>query len=456
MTTIIDLYNSLKQRKRPEDVAQMVIELMDERLSAKELSVLEKAAKGSLSKNSFAYTSMMQEFAKATGADKQIKKAIEIFQLQSSAVDYSNANNIETFIKETSPIIYKTYGDNDFKSDRLNKSQRLEVGLELSKRNYNKKWRLLKRLERKLLATLRENRKNEFQMISKHGLIHHLDYDNFSLDLNTACFIAYYNSRCNLRSVFTNQSQKRPFDEICEMLLDRCENKKSIFGKFFRSSEHDEPTTTNWWAISQIYPTPKVLAHLSDEQKGKLFGQWTTILQDIAELLDEIWSKSDINKQTMIVKKGNDSTTWNNTAGAWNKARDSWMNLTYALGLEYLLDDICFGKVMRLMAVDVAAWHRLSGGKLDPNTEVWNKLPLPWQVFSGNEACTKKMIVQLCNEAGLDSEKSGWVTPRIHGVSEFKPTPELVHGVTITNPFLATVLKQHKYFSGKKHEILIS
>ena len=51
--------------------------------------------------------------------------------------------------------------------------------------------------------------------------------------------------------------------------------------------------------------------------------------------------------------------------------------------------------------------------------------------------------------AGLDPEKSGWIAPRVHGVAEFKPTPELVHGVTVSNPFLATVLKRHRYFSGK-------
>jgi hypothetical protein len=101
------------------------------------------------------------------------------------------------------------------------------------------------------------------------------------------------------------------------------------------------------------------------------------------------------------------------------------------------------------MAADVAAWHRLSGGSLDPDTEVWNQLPLPWEVFLSKAACNKKMIVELCRKADIDPEKSGWVAPRMHGVSAFEPTPELVHGVAVTNPFLATVLKQHKYFSGK-------
>jgi hypothetical protein len=215
---------------------------------------------------------------------------------------------------------------------------------------------------------------------------------------------------------------------------------------------HGEPSkknTTNWWAIAHIYASQDVLKHLDDQQKGRLLGQWTTVLQDISNLLAEVWSYSNIDRSTMVVKRGNDSTTWNNTAGAWNKARDNWMNLIYSLGLNYILDEICFGKVLRLMAADVVAWHHATGGKLDPNTDIWNKLPLPWQVFEGKETCNKEMVLKLCESAGVDAEKSGWIAPRVHGVALFRPTPELVHGVTESNPFLATVLKRHKYYSGK-------
>jgi len=450
MTLVKQLYDSLKQRKRPEDVAEMIIELIGNNLATKERAVLEKAAKGSLAKSVLGYTSMLEAFASIVGAEKQIKKAIEIFKMPTiEESDYGRYEHIEVVIKNISPIIHKPIGKNNFKDDRLNKDQRKESGLDLSKRNYNKKWRILKRLEKKLATVAREVKKNEFQLIAKHGLVHHLDFDNFSSDLNTAAFIAYYNSRCNLRSTFTNQSQERAFDEISEMLLNRC--KGNEFGPlaYFRRSKNAEPSTANWWAISYIYTSQETLSFLSDEQKGVLLGKWTTVLQDISALLEEVWNYSEINKRTMIVKKGNDSTTWNNTAGAWNKARDNWMNLIYSLGLEYILEEVCFGKVLRLMAADVVAWHHSTGGKLDPNTEIWNKLPLPWDVFQGKETCTKQGVIQLCKESGIDAEKSGWVAPRIHGVAEFKPTPELVHGVTVSNPFLAKILKQHSYFSGK-------
>ncbi len=445
MTAIEQLYGTLNERRRPEDVAEMVIDLAKDSLSPGEIACLEKAAKGALSRNVHGYTSMLQTFAGATGAGKQIGKAIEIFKLNiAGKPDYDKAEEIEKFIHLVSPLINKPVGQNNFRSDRLNKEQR--KGLDISKRNYNKKWRLLKRIEEKLEKFIRETQKITFQKISKHGLAHTISFQEFSADLDTACFIAYYNARCNLRSTFTNKSQDRPFDEISEMLLNRCRGKQNSFsGK----PGYAKQNSTNWWAISHIYASQEVLSELTDGQKGILLGKWTAILEDIAGLLAEVWTASNINRETMIVKKGNDSTTWNNTAGAWNKARDNWINLIYALGMDYVLEEVCFGKVLRLMAADVAAWHRISGGTLDPNTEVWKKIPLPWEVFQGKKNCNKDIVIKYCKEAGLDPEKSGWIAPRVHGVAEFKPTPELVHGVTESNPFLAAVLKRHRYFSGK-------
>lgn len=450
MTTIEQLYQTLNERRRPEDVAEMIIELTKDSLTTKERLLLEKAAKGSLVRNVFGYTSMLQTFAEAKGAGKQIVKAIEIFKLNyNNKSDYNNQKDIEEFISFVSPIIHRTAGKNDFKVDRLNKSQRKESGIDISKRNYNKKWRLLTRIENKLLKFIRESKKIEFQKIAKHGLVHSLELSNFSSDTNTACFIAYYNARCNLRSIFTNQSQERPFDEISHMLLLRCKGEETKFWDFFRKPKIVVPKNTNWWAISHIYTSQEVLLNLTDKQKGTILGKWTTILQDIAELLDQVWSVNNINRETMVVKKGNDSTTWNNTAGAWNKARDNWMNIIYSLGLDYILKEICFGKVLRLMAADVVAWHFSTGGNLDANTKVWNKIPLPWEVFQNKAKCNKKLVIKYCREAGLDPVKSGWIAPRIHGVAKFKPTPELVHGVAVSNPYLATVLKRHRYFSGK-------
>lgn len=427
------LYQTIKNRNRPEDIAQMILDLQDN-FTAKETTLLNKAAKGSLKRNFWGYSSMMETFAEPTDAKKQINKSIELFKLETQEqFDTKSFDATQKFIKKVSALIEKPVGQNNFLTDRKNKQERNETGLDLSKRAYNKRWRLIKRLEYKLLRYIKECRKMEFQKIAKHGIIHHLDESEFLTDGNTAFFIAYYTSRCNLRSEFTISGQQKAFDEISEMLYKRCENKR----------------TTNWWAIAHVYPSVEVISQLTDERKGQLLGQWMLILQDISSLLQEIWNSNAINRKTMVVKKGNDSTTWNTTAGAWNKARDNWMALLYAMGLENILNTLCFGKVMRLIAADVAAWHYKTGGKPDPNITVWNSLPLPWEVFEGKQICTKYTIEKICKKQNIDPEKSGWIAPREHKTVPFQETPELVHGVMIHNPFLAKVLKDHKFFSGK-------
>lgn len=251
MSTIDILYKSLSQRKRPEDIAELVLSILENDLSRAEVKKLKKASKGSLKNKLFGYTSMLQEFAGVIGAEKQIKKACELFKYETvDTLDYTNITDINHFIQVVSPCIHKSVGKNDFTADRLTKSQRKELDLDISKRQYNKRWRLLKRLEKKLLKIQRETKKVEFQKIAKHGIIHHLDLKTFKNDINSACFIAYFNARCNLRSVFTNQSQERAYDEISDMLFKRC--------------------NTNWLAIAHIYSSKKVLSHLTDEQKSRI------------------------------------------------------------------------------------------------------------------------------------------------------------------------------------------
>ena len=50
------------------------------------------------------------------------------------------------------------------------------------------------------------------------------------------------------------------------------------------------------------------------------------------------------------------------------------MALLYALDMDEVLDQMCPGKVLRLMAADVAFWHRAVGGGLEPDTAVWAEL----------------------------------------------------------------------------------
>ena len=430
------LYESLSARRRPEDVAETIREALGDALDASERRVLELSAGGSLKRRLFGYTSMLEEFARPVGMDRQVARARGLFQTAYPLNEdlCSNPAAVEEFIRTVGAEIGKEPGASDFKHDRLSRPERDEAGIELSRRGYNKRFRLLARMEAKLRRLVREMRKREFQMIGKSGLASRLSWEEFSADADSACFTAYYTARRNLRSEFTISGQQKAYDEVADMLFARCR----------RSG------TASWWAIAHVYPQVEVFRRLTERQAGELLGRWFATLQDIGDLLREVWERSDINRETMVVRRGNDSTTWNNTAGAWNMARDNWIGLVYALGLDELLDRFLPGKAMRLIAGDVAYWHHLAGTDDEPNTAVWNELPLPWEVLDGSAECTRWMVEDACRRRGLRPRESGWMAPRPQGEpARFRPTPELVHGVTVANPYLAGFLRKLGYFSGK-------
>lgn len=54
----------------------------------------------------------------------------------------------------------RAYGQNDFGTDRLDRAERTAAGLgEVSKRQYNKRFRLLTRMEAKLARLIHEQRR---------------------------------------------------------------------------------------------------------------------------------------------------------------------------------------------------------------------------------------------------------------------------------------------------------
>lgn len=435
------LFETLQMRKRPENVAKMILDILPSDVKKDpELKVLHDAA--SYANTYFSY--MYENFHSVVSCKKQIKKAEEIFKIRKhlSDAECEDLSVVKKFIKNLNTKLGRAKGENNFSEDRYDRSGRKIVGLKkLSKRQYNKLWRHLVRLESKFEKYQREIKKNRFVKINHSGFATDLSFNEFKKNVNTAYFIAYYVSRCNLRSRFTCGSQDRPYDNVADALFKRCE----------------KDPKTNWWAIAQVYSNKEVLDHLSENKKGKLLSKWFSTLQDIAKFLEEIWNKSDINKKTMIVKKGNDSDTWNNVAGAWNNVRKHWINLIYDLKMDAVLDEYCPGKVLRLMAADVAYWHNIKGDDLDENTLIWNDLPLPWEALKGKTECNRKIIKKVCANHKVDPVESGWIGPKSNKfVESFRPTPELVHGVAVGCPFLAKKIKAAGWFSGKKQKALLT
>ncbi len=369
------LFLSLSQRRRPEDVAELVRVQLQGRLSRGEAEILERAAQGALSRRLSGYTSMLQDFARPRGLVASVARAQELFATAEalSAEACADPRAVEHFIRTVGAEIRKCFGASDFLHDRLNGEGRATAGLDISRRRYNRGFRLLRRMEVKLAGLVRELERLELTQVGKSGLATRIPRDDFMASESSACFIAYLVARMNLRSEFTISGQQRPLDAVAAMLLARCERDPSA----------------SWLAVAHVHPQREVLARLGERDKLALFATWFGLLRQIAARLEETWGRSRFDLRTMIVRRGNDSSTWNATAGAWNKARDHFIALVYALGMENVFDAMWPGKVMRLMAADVAAWHRVAGGGLDPGTGVWAELPHPWDVLAGKVRCSR-------------------------------------------------------------------
>lgn len=413
-----ELYETLDRRVRPEEVAKMIIALTGEK-GRYHLKLL--ATEGGRSY-------MSDDFYRPIDMTKQVKSAKHLFK---SEFVPNDVQQIFQWLKKNSIQIGKKE-DVDFKG-RLNREQRKKAGIDLNHRQYNKRFRFLIKAEKRAAKLQEEYLKRSLTLASCSRLGQFISWEDFSSDLNTACFIAYYVSRCNLRSIFTNSTQLKPFDQICDQLM----------------QELTKSDTTNWWAIAHVLPSTEIVAHLSNEQKGQLLGQYFNLLQQCAEFLELIYRTTSINDD-MIVQRGNDSTTWNITAGAWNKLRAGWFSLVYSLGLLELVEQMCPGKVLRLIAADVAYWHRSTGGKIHEDTAIWTELPRPWQVLLGTLQCSKTMVEQVCTKYGVDPIKSGWSAPAPgRTIEKVTFTPELVHGVIVSSPELAKTLRKLGVFSGK-------
>lgn len=437
--SLVRLHASLTERQTPETIAAIIDKAYPLMVRLKLRSALRAVIKPSVQRY-FGWSAMATRFHAPVPMDRQIGKARELAKLflDRTLPESDDPDALEAFIAAFNVLIGKHPGRASFKEDRLNGAERDAAGLELSRRRYDKLFRLAGRLERRLRALRREEARHRLVLVSKAALAPDLTLDDLGGHLPTAGFVAYYAARMKLRSEFTIDGQQRPFDGLARDLLKIC----------------DQDPATRWSAIAHVFPRADVLARLSDSEKGRLLGRWFDILSEIAEQLEIAYSHTGIDLDTMIVKRGNDSSTWNILAGAWNRARDHWVALIDALELTALFETMLPGKVMRLMAADVAAWHRSAGGGVHPDTLVWADLPKPWTVLRGDAQCARLDVEAACARHGVDPVKSGWSAARARTeVATFRPTPELVHGVPVNNPYIATLLRDAGVFSGRSVRI---
>lgn len=429
-TYLVQLHRSLDARLRPEDVLAIIGRGRPSAVPPEWRTMFRGAGSGARPAMSPAvYSLMSSDFARPVGGERQLRSVERAFQAPiPDHVDPNSPQALRTMVE----ILSSEVGGNGRK---LTAEQRRAAGIELSARKYRRQWRAMRRLHYKANTLARQQTLRELELLGRSGFASTISLERFAADPRAAHFIAYWVARRNLRRQFTLESRKNPMDSVAQEFLEQCINTPS----------------TDWEMIAMACPNPGIIKRLTSEQLGTFLGRWFHLMAQCAGYLKEAWP-ADVEKTTMIVRQGHDSSTWNTMASAYNNARVNWLACLTALGAEDLLSAACPGKVMRLMAADLAYWHRSSGGDVDPNTKVWAKLPMPWEVIEGTHFCNRQVVKLACRAAGLDPQESGWTAPRATAAEpvKFELTPELVHGVTVASPEWAALLRRAGVFSGKK------
>lgn len=423
-----EMQASLRGRPRPEEVCKQIVHLLADELSESERRMLKRASRGSN------YYSLMETaFQPVVGLEISVSALAE--KLGTEAPDGQDVAGIRRLLERArAELGIGGAGKLDFKESRLDRSERHQAGITMSRRRYDKLFRLCARLEELLPQLERQQQLFNLGRVAKTSWAAEIPAEVFSKDAWTASFCAYMAANLGRRSLFTSGPQARAFDEVAEMLFQRLE----------------ASPTTSWFAVAHVFPRADVLERLGDREKMELLNKVLATLELTSRLLKEAWERSDLHLDTMVVDRGNDSSTWNSVAGAWNRARDYWIALLESMGCGHALDEYMPGKVLRLMAADVAWWHSSEGGDVHDDTAVWRELPRPWEVFEGTKQCTREMVESACRKHGIDPTRSGWSRARARtAIESWRPTPELVHGVTVNHPELALWMRKVGVFSGK-------
>ncbi|WP_278261700.1 hypothetical protein [Nocardia sp. AG03] len=428
---LIQLHATLNARLRPESVALLVWYALKDEMGEGERRRVGKVAGAAGRWNGM--TSLPDDFAAPVGGANQVAATSRLFDIVAD-VDADAPASLLSFAHEVGAAIGFDPRRPDFLADRLNRHDRAAAGMDISKRQYNRRFRALRRVTSKAHTLDLERGKRHLTLLAKTGFATELTLDRFRADPDAACFIAYFTAKRKLRREFTLSGRANPFDEIAELLFARCRHNAD----------------TDWWMIAQAYPTQEVLARLTEEQRGELLGRWFHTMRSTASALEKVWTASEFDRERMIVRRGNDSSTWNLLCGAYNAARAAWLSCLAATDATGLLEVACPGKAMMLIAGDLAAWHIATGSGLHPDTQVWAALPLPWEVLDGRATCTAAEVTEYCEIAGIDPHRGGWTGPKPPGpVGTFRPTRELVHGVAVADPLWASMLRGAGAFSGK-------
>jgi hypothetical protein len=429
------LHESLTKRYPPEVVAGMILDANGHRMLPVQRRLLHRAAAAPAAR----YSSMPDDFAGPVAATHKVRMLMKLFgkDLSDDAVARMAADPwmLVAQLSFLSGFVGWMPGT-DFRV-RLNRQQRTDNGVPFPARRYRKLVRQMRRTLAQAEALKQQVLLHHMRVVGQSGLAYSITEEEMRADPDAACFVAYWTARKNRRREFTLAGRDNPFDVIAEMLYARCEVRGAA---------------TDWWMLARVYPRPAALARIGQDRLGELLGQWVALMRLTADRLEDLHRQwpADFDHTRMVVRPGMDLSTWNAVAQAYNAARAGWLACLETAGAVRLLNAVCPGKAMRLMAADLVSWHTAPGSVVDPQTAVWAALPKPWDVLNGT-ACPARTVELVCNESGVDPRATGWTAAAQHGgqVADWKPTPELVHGVEVTDPLWAGLLRRAGVFSGR-------
>lgn len=317
--------------------------------------------------------------------------------------------------------------------DRMDAATRRERLPGVPVRAYRRAVRAVLHLQQRTEVLAAERDREAAVAFGKARLAHLVAEQDFVACPATAAFTAYYVARLNMRTRFTSGSQTRPMDTLAEELLAGA-----------LAAPAGEP-----WVLASVLTRWRVLDLLDDAQCGALMGRYYEQLAASARALRRCFDPRR-DPTRMIMRVGDDSSTWNAASRSFNQARTGWLNLARGLGYDDVVEGSCPGKVPALVAADVAAWHRLEGRDQHADVQVWADLPLPWDVVLGDDDCPAELVRQACRRHGVDPDAAGWTQPWRQDVTELPaPAPDLVHGVLVSSPLLAELLRRAGVFSGQ-------
>jgi hypothetical protein len=440
MSTISDARNRLKaslsRRESTSDVAQAILGLG----FLPEHSELHKKLSELAHRGSYGYyDTVYDDYDRVDPADSQLETFSELFPNinldEALSVTVDHASYVSVHQDLITSALYSLGVPAGLSANQaLRERYTLDWtnGLASSKKAFVKRVRFLNSFEEKLgrVADMVELR--HAQMQAKSRLAYAVDADK--LDDVSLAFVAYLAARANRRSLFMLGGQSKAFDDISDALRGMIS------------------TDANWEQIAYVSPTMNVFEHLSQDALGRLMGKFHSKMTVAARHLGALFLTLPVRMRAeMVMVKGVDSSRWNAYAGALNTMRSAWISATIAAGFDSVLDKYLPGKAPRLMAADLVWWARNMGQELHEDTRMFAKLPYPWEVINGDKKLNRAKILSVARKANVTNvDETGWVGPRTGVVSEVAAAePITVHGIVVSDPHLAVMLRKSGAFSAK-------